>query len=376
MVNSEAGSETMKLRDILAEKTSGDSDLLRLEKNLPNSGLHNYDLSFSVIEGKESKVFVVVLHDITAIKQLEEERALNKFKAVMFASMTHEIRTPLNAIINSCDVILMEQNSTPAVVECAEICKSSASLLMYMTFNILDFSRMESGEFREERMPFQLSTLLEKIALISEPHARLKKLTFELQIEDDLEHLKVMNDERRIIQVLLNLIMNAVKYTFSGKIRLKISEVNVSSRVGPSGVDKLYLLFSVADTGQGISVDKQSNLFQLFGNTEVNDYRQSTSIGLGLAVSKNIIDNMGGCLWFTSKQDLGTMFTFAIPLNLEEEDSEEYDDYTDMITQNLSRFIFSNIESDFKEMMKELREDLNSYEEEEIDSLVINPPGQ
>ena len=275
----------------------------------------------------------------------------------MFASMTHEIRTPLNAIINSCDIILADQNMMKYVIDCVEICKSSASLLMYMTFNILDFSRMESGEFRQEKMPFQIWTLIEKIAFIAEPHARLKKIIFELDIEDELENLQIINDERRIMQVLLNLIMNAVKYTFKGKIRLKIRHVNVSSRVGPNAIDKLYLVFSVVDTGQGISEDKQSKLFKLFGNTENhNDYRQSTSIGLGLAVSKNIIDNMGGCLGFSSELNMGTLFTFAIPLNLEEEDSDDYDESLNYITQNLSKIIFPNIKHNYEEIMNELED--------------------
>ena len=259
--------EPMKLKDIIM-KNSKIMDEIRIERELPNSGLHYYQLKMNSVEFKDQNMHVFLLNDITEIKESEEERALTKFKAVMFASMTHEIRTPLNAIINSCDVILADQNMMKLVIDCVEICKSSASLLMYMTFNILDFSRMESGEFRQEKMPFQICTLIEKIAFIAEPHARLKKLIFELDIEDELENLQILNDERRIMQVLLNLIMNAVKYTFKGKIRLKIRHVNVSSRVGPNAIDKLYLLFSVVDTGQGITEEKQLKLFKLFGNSE------------------------------------------------------------------------------------------------------------
>jgi signal transduction histidine kinase len=188
----------------------------------------------------------------------------------------------------------MDDSINSSIVDCAEICKSSASLLMYMTYNIIDYSRIESGEFRDERMPFEIRTLLEKIALISEPHARLKKLRFELEIEDELESYRIMNDERRIIQVLLNLIMNAIKYTFNGKVRLKISQLNVYSKIGTLDLERLYIVFSVVDTGQGISEDKQDNLFKLFGNLNVTDYCQSTSIGLGLAVSKKIVDYMDG----------------------------------------------------------------------------------
>ena len=348
--------EPMKLKDIISKNYKTMNEI-RIEREMPNSGLHYYQLKMDTIEYKDQNLHVFLLNDITEIKESEEERALTKFKAVMFASMTHEIRTPLNAIINSCDVILADQNMMKLVIDWVEICKSSASLLMYMTFNILDFSRMESGEFRQEKMPFQICTLIEKIAFIAEPHARLKKLIFELDIEDELENLQILNDERRIMQVLLNLIMNAVKYTFKGKIRLKIRHVNVSSRVGPNAIDKLYLLFSVVDTGQGISEEKQSKLFKLFGNTDNhNDYRQSTSIGLGLAVSKNIIDNMGGWLGFYSELNTGTLFTFAIPLNLEEDDSDDFDDNLNYITQNLSKIIFPNIKHNFDEIMSELED--------------------
>ena len=114
------------------------------------------------------------------------------------------------------------------------------------------------------------------------------------EIEDELESYRIMNDERRIIQVLLNLIMNAIKYTFNGKVRLKVSQLNVYSKIGSIDVERLYIVFSVVDTGQGISEDKQDNLFKLFGNLDVTDYCQSTSIGLGLTVSKKIVDYMDG----------------------------------------------------------------------------------
>lgn len=361
-----------KLKDILSDNIDSGINEFSLDKTLPNTEVKSYNMHFNTLNYGDEVYFLVIFTNITQIRVKEEERALNKFKAVMFASMTHEIRTPLNAIINSCDVILTSKTN-PSVKECAEICKSSASLLMYMTFNILDFSRMESGEFREERMPFQICTLIEKIAMIAEPHARLKKLNFELEIEDDLEFLKIVNDERRIIQVLLNLIINAIKYTFRGKVRLKLSQVNVSSRLGHNRIDKLYLLFSVIDTGQGISQEKQTNLFRLFGNTDTTDYCQSTSIGLGLAVSKNIIDNMGGCLWFTSKQDMGTLFTFAIPLNLEDDiDSEYYEEINDLSTQNLSQFIFSNIEYDYKELISQLKDKKEDEDCDHFDPIMLD----
>lgn len=191
---------------------------------------------------------------------------------------------------------------------------------MYMSYNILDYCRMETGDFREERIPFFIFSLLNKIALISEPHAKLKQLAFELEIEDELETLKVENDERRIIQVLLNLIMNAIKYTSRGKVRLIITQFNISFKIENETVDKFYLLFTVADTGNGISIKDQSKIFTLFGNTKHEDYTQSTSSGMGLAVAQNIVSNMRGCIWFFSKENKGSIFTFAIPLNFSDEE--------------------------------------------------------
>jgi len=287
--------EEKKIKDIIVE--TGESEgTVKIEKSFTDSETQHFYLRFDSMLHKEETIYILIFSDITEVRKTEEDKALHKFKSVMFASMTHEIRTPLNAIINSCDVILMDQDATDSVIDCTEICKSSASLLSYMTYNILDFSRMESGEFREERMPFSIRALLEKIALISEPHARLKKLKFELEIEDEIENTEVINDERRIIQVLLNLIMNAIKYTKVGKVRLKISQLNVFSNVGTNGTDLPFLVFSVTDTGQGIAESKKENLFKLFGNYQTNDYCQSTSIGLGLAVSKKIVRNMDGCL--------------------------------------------------------------------------------
>lgn len=221
---SERDDETLDIKRIIKKLESEGVNEARLDKDFPSSGTHNYIFKFSTFINNDEIFYILNLEDITEIKEYEEEMAINKFKSLMLASLTHEIRTPLNAIINSCDIIMMDNDSTTGIMECIEICKSSASLLMYMTYNLLDYSRMEAGEFREERMPFVLSTLLEKVAIVSEPHARLKNLTFELEIDEDLEFLKVMNDQRRIIQVLVIIITNAIKYTSLGKVRLKINQ--------------------------------------------------------------------------------------------------------------------------------------------------------
>ena len=163
------------------------------------------------------------------------------------------------------------------------------------------------------------------------------------------------------MQVLLNLILNSVKYTHKGIIRLCIKHVNVSSRVSVNAIDKPYFLFSIIDTGQGISEEKQTKLFKIFGNSDnYNDYSQNTSIGLGLAVCKNIIDNMGGCLGFASKTNKGTLISFALPLNLEEDDSDEIDEEIVYITQNLSKIIFPNIMHQFNELISELTGKINN----------------
>lgn len=108
--------EPTKLKDIILKNYKTMSEI-RIERELPNSGLHYYQLKMDSIDYKDQHLHVFILNDITEIKENEEERALTKFKAVMFASMTHEIRTPLNAIINSCDVILADQNMMKYVID-------------------------------------------------------------------------------------------------------------------------------------------------------------------------------------------------------------------------------------------------------------------
>lgn len=315
--------QVYKLEDLINEVKDSLPIEINLEKTTKDGELRYYEFKLDKASYKNEDTYIMIVNDITEIKRNEEQRALTKFKALMFASMTHEIRTPLNAIINSWDVISTDPYVTDSIKNWVEICKSSASLLMYMTFNILDYSRMESGEFREEHIPFQIWTLLEKIALVCEPHARLKKLLFQLDIEEEIEDMQIFNDERRIIQVLLNLIMNSVKYTFKGKIRLKIRLINLSSVSNHGTIDIPYLVFSVIDTGQGITEDKQDKLFELFSNVDNYDYHwENTGIGLELTVSKNIVENMGGCLWFTSKLNVGSVFTFTIPKDLNEENDE------------------------------------------------------
>lgn len=153
------GSETphsLKLKDIIMSVKEELPQEIRIERKLKTGEMKYYDFKVDSFKFKDQELFVLLMNDITYIKYSEEEQAIKKLKALMFASMTHEIRTPLNAIINSCDVIQTDPNITSSINECVEICKSSASLLMYMTFNILDYSRMESGEFREEYIPFEI----------------------------------------------------------------------------------------------------------------------------------------------------------------------------------------------------------------------------
>jgi len=142
-------------------------------------------------------------------------------------------------------------------------------------------------------------------------------------------------------------------------VRLRITQFNISFKIEDETIDKFYLLFTVADTGNGITTEKQSKLFTLFGNTKNEDYTQSTSSGMGLAVARSIVANMKGCLWFFSKENRGSIFTFAIPLNFNDEEeggtnSDFNDEITILATENLSNHIMSNIEKDFYELMSSM----------------------
>jgi len=228
----------------------------------------------------------------------------SEVKSKFLANMSHELRTPLNGITGFIDVLKSTQLSEHQREVLATI-KSSSELLMQIINDILDFSKIEAGMLDIENLDYNINDCIEEILVLLSPSAYEKGLYVHYNLDSAITPY-VVGDELRIKQVLSNLISNAIKFTESGSITVN---ANLNS-------DEDQILIEVVDTGIGLSFDFQKNLFREFSQEDPSITRNYGGTGLGLAVSKKLIELMGGNIGVTSSSGHGTRFWFTLPYTL------------------------------------------------------------
>jgi PAS domain S-box-containing protein len=299
------------IKRVLGEKSVTDYELTARARDGKQTVVSYNATTFYDRNRKLQGVFAAA-RDVTERKLFEAElqqakaaaESASRTKSDFLASMSHEIRTPMNAIMGIAD-LLAQTALTPEQDKFVQIFRRSGDNLLNLINDILDLSKVEASQLDLERTGFSLSDHLEKVIEMVAPRAHEKGLTLSCEIDPSVSN-DLVGDPTRLRQVLLNLLGNAIKFTETGTVSLKVEPHN--DPAVPTA-----LRFTVADTGIGIASEKLARVFERFTQADSSTTRRFGGSGLGLTISRRLVELMGGRIWVESQVDRGSVFAFAVP---------------------------------------------------------------
>lgn len=312
-----------KLKEELEEKVFFESKLVKTIYKLTGDESH-------LDTDKDLKGLIKVLNNEIEIKKEYQEmlhqakanaERANEAKSDFLSIMSHEIRTPLNAIIGLI-YIMEKENTLKSFQENLEVLKHSSNNLFLLINNILDFSKIEAGKIDIEKIPFNLKELIIQISRSLELQASENLNKIKLIIDDDFMP-NVISDPLRLSQIMTNLISNAIKFTREGEITIEINQMSFIDGISTFKVQ-------VRDNGIGIDLEKFNLIFEKFSQAESTTTRKFGGTGLGLVITKKLLNLLDSDINIDSKINEGSNFYFILQLPID----EDFADQTDRIFSN------------------------------------------
>ena len=272
---------------------------------------------FNIVMYKSEADYInMVVIDITEQKETENKlskaikdaNAAYKTQSEFLANMSHEIRTPINGILGMLQLTLMADDLQADYRDNLTTAKNCADTLLRLINDILDISKLEAGKYNLREENFDIKAIIEETVAAQIPIANGKGLGLDCTFGSNIPKL-VRGDGQRIQQVLNCMLSNAIKFTNEGGVRVKVACLD-------DGMDKVKLRIAVADSGIGISDADKNKLFIRFSQVDASDTRKYGGSGLGLVITKQIVELMGGNITVQSKEGLGSTFIVEVPLKL------------------------------------------------------------
>jgi len=299
-----------KARGLNKKNESFTIDLLAYRKDKKPIWLSIYNTLIFDEEGKASAEVEIII-DITDKKIAEQEMMeakeqalqLSEAKEMFLSVMSHEIRTPLNAILGMTH-LLLDSDPKESQLDDLNILKFSGENLLHIVNDILDFTKIETGNLQLESIPFSLHNLVTDILNSLQISVAKKKNVLNLIYDEQIPE-RILGDKTRLYQVLMNLLGNAIKFTDNGEVTLQVS-------MQSDGEHEVVLYFEIRDTGIGIPREKQKYVFESFTQAKSDISRKYGGTGLGLAITKKLLQIFGSEIMLTSVEGQGSIFSFRI----------------------------------------------------------------
>ncbi|MDR0325476.1 MAG: response regulator [Oscillospiraceae bacterium] len=293
-----------KVNSFAGRAASGDFTTMIEVTETDEFGLMEHNLNKMV-----SDMIDIHAKHVRSVEQLKAAEFASQSKSDFLSRMSHEIRTPMNAIIGMTSIAKSKEDRE-AMMGCLLKIESASKHLMAILNDILDMSKIADNKIELEEEPFDLPQTLRNIYDMLSVKAEENKHTFELVMDQGLPR-KIIGDEMRLSQILINLTSNAIKFTPAhGRVSIEARE---TERDGAYTV----LQFCVRDSGIGFSEEQKEKLFKSFEQADKSITRKYGGTGLGLAISKSLVEMMGGEIWAESQQHKGSVFTFTIRARIE-----------------------------------------------------------